>query len=56
MPNLPKNATRDDDRVPVIMGVSSQTVTINGVNYVTGVTPVPIAVDPVTGKIILESV
>ncbi len=56
MPNLPKNAPRDDNRVPTLVGVSSTTVTINGVNYVQGVTIVPIAIDPVTGGIITKSV
>jgi hypothetical protein len=51
MVNLPKNAPRDNNRVTVMMGVSSQTTTINGISYVAGVTPVPIAVDPVTGKV-----
>lgn len=55
MANLPKNAPRDDNRVTVMMGVSSQTVTINGINYVAGVTPVPIAVDPSTGKVQVAS-
>lgn len=49
-------APRDDNRKPTLLGVSSTTETIEGVDYVEDVTPVPIAVNPATGAIILESV
>lgn len=55
MPNPQQNAPRDDNYVPVLMGVSSQDTVINGVTYVKGVTPVPIAVDPTTGKVQVSS-
>ena len=50
------DAPRDNNRVPVLVGVASQTITVNGINYVKGVTPVPVAVDPTTNAIIGESV
>ena len=50
------DAKRDNNRIPILIGVSSVTGTINGVSYVAGVTPVMIAVDPVTHYVIAEIV
>ena len=47
-------AKRDANRVPTMIGVSSQNTTIAGKVFVAGTTPVPIAVNPTTGAIILE--
>lgn len=48
------NASLDQNRVPTLIGVSSVTDTINGIEFIEGVTPVPVAVNPVTGAIIVE--
>lgn len=50
------DAPRDENRVTVLIGVSSSTGTVNGISYVTGVTPVPVAVDPTTHAIVIEAV
>lgn len=55
MPEPKQNAPRDGNFVPVIMGVASATMTVSGVDYVAGITPVPVAVDPVTHELIVES-
>ena len=44
-------ASRDNNRHVVLTGVASSTVTVDGVSYVAGVTPVPIAVNPSTNKV-----
>jgi hypothetical protein len=49
------NATRDENRITVLLGVSSITVTVNGINYVAGITPVMVAIDPVTHRIKVEA-
>ena len=49
------NAARDDNFVPVFIAVSSQTATVNGVNYVQGVTPVEVYGDPATGALLINS-
>jgi len=54
MPTSQTDAPRDNNRVTVLTGVSSQTITIDGVDFVEGETPVPVAVDPTTNKIKLE--
>jgi hypothetical protein len=54
MPTSRTVAKKDENRVPTLIGVSSETTTINGVVFTEGVTPVPVAVDPITGAIILE--
>lgn len=54
MPTSKTNAVRDDNRVPVLIGVSSETITIGGVDFIEGITPVPIAVNPVTHRMIVE--
>ncbi len=56
MPNSRNIDVRDENRVTTMMGVSSATTTINGIAFVAGVTPVPIAVDPVTNIIVTETV
>jgi hypothetical protein len=55
MPNPRPTGKRDDNRVVTIMGVSSTNTTIAGKTYVTGQTPVPIAVNPVTKALIIEA-
>ena len=47
-------APKDDNRVSTLLGVASTTTTVSGVSYTAGITPVPIAVNPVTGAIIVE--
>lgn len=49
------NASRDENHVPVLLAVSSRTATINGVNYIQGVTPVEVYGDPLTGAILIDS-
>lgn len=55
MPTSRQTGPRDDNRVIVIMGVSSVNTTIGGKTYVAGQTPVPIAVSPVTNALIVET-
>ncbi len=50
MPTASTDAPRDNNRQPVLMGVADRTGTYNGKDYVEGVTPVPIAVDPTTNR------
>lgn len=54
MPTPQTEAQKDGNRVSTLIGVSSTTETIDGVSFVEGVTPVPVAVNPATNKIILE--
>jgi hypothetical protein len=49
------NAARDTNFVPVWIAVSSVTATVDGVNYVEGVTPVEVYGDPATGSILINS-
>ena len=55
MPTSKTNSPRDENRIPVIIGVASETVTIGGVDFIEGVTPVPVAVDPVTHRVQVET-
>ena len=55
MPNSKNKAPRDENRITVIVGVSSSTTTLDGIDFVEGETPVPIAVNPVTGAIKFEA-
>ena len=48
-------AKRDENRVTTLIGVSSETTTIGGIIFVTGETPVPVAVNPTTGAILTKS-
>ena len=49
-----KIASRDENRVVVLIGVASKTATVGGIDFVKDETPVPIAVNPATGAIIVE--
>ncbi len=49
-------AERDENRVTTLIGVASETIEINGINYIEGITPVTVAVNPITGAIIVEEV
>ena len=49
------NAMLDENSRPVMMGVSSVTATINGINYIEGETPVEIYGDPTNGSILVSS-
>ena len=48
------NAIRDENGVPVLMGVSSTTATVDGIDYVEGVTPVTIYVNS-AGSLLIDS-
>lgn len=45
------NAKRDANWMPVMGGVASETVTVDGVDYVAGVTFVPFTVDSITERL-----
>lgn len=49
------NAARDENMRPVLLAVSSQTTTVNGVDYIEGVTPVEVYGDPATGSLLIDS-
>ena len=55
MPTSRTIAKREENRVPTLIGVASTTVTIGDTNFVQDVTPVPVAVNPVTGAILIEN-
>ena len=48
------NALLDENHRPVMLVVSSRTATVNGVNYIAGVTPVEVYVDS-NGSILITS-
>jgi len=48
-------APRDENRAPTLIGVSNQTITIGDITFTQDVTPVPIAVNPATGAVVLEA-
>lgn len=48
------NSQRDGNEVPTLIGVSSVTTTYDGVAYVAGVTPVLWAIDPTTGRALVD--
>lgn len=52
--NGPIHALHDENDVPSLLAVSSQTITVNGVNYVQGVTPVAIYSDS-SGNLLVNS-
>jgi len=54
MPDSNDRAVKDENYVPVLTGVSSQDITIGDKVFVQDETPVPIAVNPATGAVILE--
>lgn len=45
------NAKRDSNYKVVMMGIASTTVTVDGVDYVANITPVPVTVDSVTRRV-----
>lgn len=47
-------AARDQNFVPVLMAVSNQTITVNGIAYIQGVTPVEIYADS-SGNLLVNS-
>lgn len=49
-----RNAPRDSNFVPVLVGVSSATTTVNGISYVQGVTPVTAYADS-NGNLLVKS-
>lgn len=53
--NGPYNSRHDDSHVPVILAVSNQTITIGGVRYIQGVTPVVVYGDS-SGNLLVDSV
>ena len=55
MPTSKTNAPRDDNAQPVLTGVSNQTTTIGDIDFVQDETPVPVAVNPATGAVIIEA-
>ena len=55
MPTSRTIAKREENRVPTLIGVANQTITIGDTNFVQDVTPVPIAVNPATGAVVLEA-
>ena len=55
MPTLKPKAERDENRVTTLIGVSDQTITIGDQNFIQDETPVPVAVNPVTGAIKAKS-
>lgn len=55
MPDSRKIAPRDENREPTLIGVSNQTTTIGDIDFVQDQTPVPIAVNPATGAVVLEA-
>lgn len=48
------NAVRDSNFVPVLLAVSSQTITVNGISYIQGVTPVEVYADS-DGNLLVNS-
>jgi len=47
-------AAIDENRVGTLIGVSSETITLNGIDFIEGITPVPVAVNPLTYAVIVE--
>lgn len=52
--NGPQNAKRDDNQVTSLIATSSQTITVNGINYIQGVTPVVVYADS-SGNLLIDS-
>lgn len=50
----PIHALHDDNDVPTLLAVSSQTTTVNGVSYIQGITPVVIYADS-SGNLLVQS-
>lgn len=55
MPTSRTTAPRDENGKPTLLGIASTTVTIGGIVFTQNVTPVPIAVNPTTHAILLET-
>lgn len=53
--NNKNNAARDENNRPVLIAVASETITVNGVNFIEGVTPVEVYADPATGELLIDS-
>jgi len=51
MPTSRKDAPRDENRVPTLIGVASETTG----DFIKDVTPVPIAINPVTKALQVEA-
>lgn len=49
-----QNAVRDENFVPVLLAVSSQTITVGGIDYIQGVTPVEVYADT-NGSLLIDS-
>jgi hypothetical protein len=49
-----QNAVRDSNYVPVLLGVASATITVGGIDYIQGVTPVEVYADS-DGKLLIDS-
>ncbi len=48
------NAVRDANFIPVLLAVSNQTITVNGISYIQGVTPVEVYADS-SGNLLVDS-
>ena len=55
MPTPRKKAKKDANQIPTLIGVSNQTTTVEGEDFVQDETPVNIAVNPTTGAVVLEA-
>lgn len=53
--NGPYTSRHDNSHVPVLLAVSSRTATVNGVNFIQGVTPVVVYGDS-SGNLLVDSV
>lgn len=49
-----QNAVRDENFVPVLMAVASETITVGGIDYVEGVTPVEVYANS-DGELLINS-
>jgi hypothetical protein len=49
------SAMRDENDIPVLIAVSSATATVNGVDYIEGVTPVEVYADAASGALLIDS-
>lgn len=48
------NAVRDANFVPVLMGIASETITVGGISYTQGITPVQVYADS-DGSLLINS-
>lgn len=49
-----QNAVRDQNFVPVLLAVASETITVGGIDYIEGVTPVEVYADS-DGNLLVDS-